>query len=156
MKAAVFWLILALSLLFNVFFAAGYMQARAQAERAKVAASVVRAVANELELNPSQEALFGSLQSALRDEETAFGDALALARQELRQELERPAPDVARVGALASRYDELMQQRQAARAVRFREFVEALSPEQCHRLSRRLHKGQDGPPRRGAARRSKP
>ncbi len=142
------WLVLALSVLFNVFFAVGYVQARAQAAQAAGNGSV-RRVADELGLDEGQRAVLAELRSALREESAFYGDAISLARQEIAQELARPEPDLARVGELVSRGAKLEQERSAAQARRFNEFLGVLSPPQCRALGRSLGRWphrRGGPP----------
>jgi hypothetical protein len=145
MKRNLVWLLLALSVLFNVFFMAGYVQARAAARRAAEAEVLSQRVARELALDEGQQAVFAALRSALREETVAYDGEMALLRQELAAELARQEPDLARVRELVSRGARLEQGRHEARARRFSEFLGTLNPEQCRRLGHRL--GPEG--RRG-------
>ena len=56
------WFVLALSLLFNLFFAAGFVQARAR--QAEAADGVSSLVAKELNLDETQSEVFSRLHSA--------------------------------------------------------------------------------------------
>ncbi len=138
----IFWLNLALSLLFNIFFAAGYMQARAQAERADRSNGIPQLVAEELNLDDAQAALFSRLRSSMKDEAAVIEDAIALGQQELVDELGKETPDLDGVRALVARSADLHQQRRAAGAERFSQFLSALTPEQCRMMSRKLHHGR--------------
>ena len=140
MKTHLVWLVLAVSVLFNLFFAVGFMKARAQARRAEVPRRVVEA----LDLDDTQAAVFASLRSSVQDETAVYGDAVALAQQELVEELGREQPDLERVGAIVTRTLDLDQARRRAGARRFNEFVGVLSPQQCRKLSGEFRQGPRG------------
>ena len=141
------WLILALSLLFNVFFVVGFMQARAQLARVESQNGASRLVADELNLDDEQAAVFGRLRSGLREEMADYRQEIALVQAELVAELANENPDLDRVRALVARKSDLHRQRRLAGSQRFQEFLGLLSPEQCRRLSRRMHHGPPGGPR---------
>ena len=140
MKTHLVWLVLAVSVLFNVFFAVGFMKARDEARRA----DVPRRVADALKLDEKQAAVFASLRSGVQDEIAVYDDTIALAQQELVEELGREQPDLERVGAIVARKVDLDQARRLAGARRFNEFVGVLSPQQCRELSREFRQGPRG------------
>lgn len=146
MKRHLIHLALALSLLFNVFFVVGFMQARAQLARVESTSGVSRLVTDELSLNDAQAAVFSRLRSSLRDEMTIHREALALTQEELVAQLAKAEPDLVRVRELVARKAELHRERRLAGSQRFNEFLGVLSPEQCRAMSRRFHRG---PPGRG-------
>jgi hypothetical protein len=138
-------LALGMSLLFNVFFAIGFIQARAQRERGDDAA--VRLVTEQLRLDEEQEAMYASLRAGMREEADALGGEIELVRAELDQELQRDEPDADRVVAIVQRIAELEGDRRTVGPKCFQDFLTVLDPEQVQRLSRRF------PPPRGRHRR---
>ncbi|MHC4414666.1 MAG: Spy/CpxP family protein refolding chaperone [Planctomycetota bacterium] len=148
MKQHLIWLILALSLLFNLFFTVGFMQARAQVRAADSTEDVSHVVTRELNLDDAQAAVFADLRSSMRDDVAVYDDAIALSRQDLVEELGREEPDLGRVRGIVERNADLHQQRRLAGARRFSEFLGILSPQQCRLLSAKVHGGPRGKGRR--------
>jgi uncharacterized membrane protein len=146
MMRNVLLLALSLSLLFNVFFAVGYLRAREAARTLRPESDVARLAAEELDLDEVQTAVFAELRSAMADERETLTEGIALARQELLSELDRPSPDVDRVQALIEREAEYHRQLRMAAAERMRQFVETLSPEQRRELFRRIDPSRTAPP----------
>ncbi len=130
------WFAFSLSLLFNVFFAAGYMRTRAEA--GNDSARAVGMVAKELDLDDRQAAAFASLRNATDD---VLRPGIALAQQELLAELDRAQPDAGRIRTIVARQTELIEQQRIAGFDRMCEFVQLLNPEQRRRLSHRLRHG---------------
>ncbi len=147
MKSPLVVLGLALSALFNVFFLAGYVQARRMAAAEVVRASdVTERVRGELGLDPAQSALFDDLRHQWREDAEVYRENLALLRQDMVEELDREPRDPARVGDVLEREAELRRQWRFAEAGRFGDFLGALTPEQRRKLMGRLERGG---PRRG-------
>ncbi len=148
MKRNLIWLALAMSVLFNVFFVVGFARARAQLELVESSNGASRVVASELDLNDEQRAVFSTLRASMRDEMAAYRDEIALTQSELAAELGRENPDLDRVRNLVARKADLDRQRQLVAVRRFGEFVDVLTPQQCRRLSSRVHHGPPGAGRR--------
>ncbi|MHC4990907.1 MAG: hypothetical protein ACYTGC_07990, partial [Planctomycetota bacterium] len=134
MKRQLLWLALAMSVLFNVFFAAGYLQARAQA-RVATDDDVATRVAGVLDLDDRQRAAFGEMHRSLNEEAAVLDRGIALTRQELIAELQREQPDLDRLRGIVDREAELHRQRREAGAPYLREFVRLLSRDQRRRLA---------------------
>lgn len=126
--------LLALSVLFNVFFAVGYLQARAEASLAGSPARLEQRVKRELDLDGEQSALFTRLRSGMEEEDALFHQEFAAIQQELTAELARQDPDAERVESILERQDDLRRRRRMAASERFRAFMEVLSPEQRMRF----------------------
>ena len=138
---------LALSLLFNVFFAVGYMRAQAAVRLANGESNgVTRDVARELELDDDQRVVFRELRTRLRQETAIFDDGIASARAELAAEMQQPEPDPIRLDSISHRIAELHGQRDAVKLHTFREFADVLSPEQRQRIMRHMHRRPGGGP----------
>jgi uncharacterized membrane protein len=146
MKRNILLLVLALSLMFNVFFAVGYLRAREVARTISQSPDTARLAAEELDLDEAQRAVFTELRSAMDDERETLREGIALAREELLDELDRPSPDLDRVQTLIDREAEYHRQLRMAAAERMRQFVEMLSPEQRRELFHRIDPRHVGPP----------
>ncbi|MHC5022687.1 MAG: periplasmic heavy metal sensor [Planctomycetota bacterium] len=140
MKRQLTWLALAISVLFNLFFLTGYLQARWQRGSATPAPQTT--VADELSLDSEQAAIFGHLRDGLREDNRVFTERLALVQQELFSELVEPQPDPERMAALIDQDGELRRQMHHSAQERFRAFIGMLSPEQRQQLSRHLDRGR--------------
>lgn len=136
MMRQLLWLALALSLLFNVFFAAGYLKSRAEA--ATTDPTGPTRVVEALGLDGAQAAEFSRLQSEMEEDLAGLDGAMAVARQNLLAELDKQSPDLDRLRVIVNQTAELHQQRRAAGAQRLNDFLGMLSPEQRQRLSRQL------------------
>ena len=150
MKRTVIWLALALSVLFNVFFAAGYMQARTQLKDAESDDHVTQRVANELDLDTQQREAFARLRSSKRASLEPINDEIALLLQDLLDERTQDEPDPNRLGILEGSLQELRRQRHEEQSRRFGEFLGLLSPEQRRMLSHRSRRGHPGRGMRGS------
>ncbi|MHC4109088.1 MAG: periplasmic heavy metal sensor, partial [Planctomycetota bacterium] len=144
MKRNLIWLALAMSVLFNVFFVVGFARARAQLEAVQSSNGASRVVASELNLNDEQRAVFSTLRAGMRDEMASLRDEVTLVQEDLVAELGMENPDLERVRNLVARKADLDRQRQLIAVRRFGEFVDILSPEQCRRLSGKVHHGRRG------------
>lgn len=152
MKRNLLILLLAMSVLFNLFFAAGFVRARSAWKKASVGDPEAVQVARDLNLDEGQRAAFEELRSTMRAEQAMFAESLALVRQELAQELGREQPDLEKVRSIVSRESELISQRRQAETGRFSAFVGLLNPDQCRKLSERF-RGRGpwrGPPAPGS------
>lgn len=171
--------LLAVSVLFNVFFIAGYVRAMKLAGDAAAAGEgggtgatgtgtegsgggavgaaadadeVTRRVAAELGLDASQSAMFMQLHRELREDEQIHRESLALVRQELIDALqtEKIEPSVAR--EIMRREAELHQELKLMAAQRFGQFMATLTPQQREKLQQRLRMQRPGGGRGGERR----
>jgi Spy/CpxP family protein refolding chaperone len=143
------WLLLALSVLFNVFFAAGFLRARAVLERSGASNGVSRQVAAELQLDDTQRRIFSDLRTGLSEELSVYRQSIEQADQKLLEELSRERPDLEQVRAIMESRADLERQQRMASLQRFSEFLGVLSPEQCGKLSSRARRGHRGHRGRG-------
>ncbi len=127
---------LVLSVLFNVFFVAGYLKARAEA-----APDVATAVGRELGLNTTQAALFRQLRETGRADAELYGDSITLVRRELVDQLNSDH-DPDRVAEIVDREADLRRQWRLAEAMRFSDFVGSLEPKQRRALRSRMQRAQ--------------
>ncbi len=121
-----------LSVLFNVFFVAGYLKARAEA-----APDVPAAVSRELGLNTTQAALFKQLRETGRADAELYEDSITLVRRELVDQLNSDH-DPDRVAEIVDREADLRRQWRLAEAMRFSDFVRSLEPQQRRALFSRM------------------
>ncbi len=123
---------LVLSGLFNVFFVAGYLKARAEA-----APDVTAAVGRELGLSTTQAALFKQLRETGRADAELYEDSISLVRRELVDQLNSDH-DPERVAEIVDREADLRRQWRLAEARRFTDFVASLEPQQRRALLSRM------------------
>jgi len=139
MKPNLIFLALVLSLLFNVFFIAGYARARRDAVR-----DVTDVVGRELDLDDAQSALFSQLRAAGHDDAELYRDSISLVRHELVDELDRPDGDARRLAEIVEREADVHRQWKLADASRLAEFIESLTPEQRHAMRLRMRGAGNG------------
>jgi Spy/CpxP family protein refolding chaperone len=144
MKQTIVILALALSLLFNVFFAIGYWRAR---ELAAPQRDVAQLAADELGLDETQAAVFAELRSDMDAERDVLQEGISLTRRELLKELGASSPDLDRVNELIEQEADYHRQLRAAAAERMRQFIELLSPEQREEVLQRISHAHPGHPR---------
>ncbi len=123
---------LVLSGLFNVFFVAGYLKARAEA-----APDVIAAVGSELGLDTTQAALFKQLREIGHADAELYRDSITLVRRELVDQLDSDH-DPQRVAEIVDREADLRRQWRLAEAMRFSDFVASLEPQQRQMLFSRM------------------
>lgn len=133
MKQQLIFFALVLSVLFNVFFVAGYFNARASADP-----DVTDVVGRELGLDTTQAALFKQLRETGRADAELYEDSISLVRRDLVDELNEPDHDPDRLAEIVEHEADLRRQWRLAEASRFADFVESLEPEQRRRLQNRL------------------
>ncbi len=132
MKQSLLLFALVLSGLFNLFFVAGYLKARAQA-----APDVTNAVGRELGLNTTQAALFKQLRETGRADAELYEDSITLVRRELVDQLNSDH-DPDRIAEIVDREADLRRQWRLAEARRFTDFVGSLEPQQRRALLSRM------------------
>ena len=147
LKSGAVLLLLAISLLFNFFFALGLMQARLIAPSAGEVVlteddgtartdEAVRLVGESLELDSAQRDVFASLHRSVMEDRTDVRRSESLLRQQLLEELRRDDIDPQKVRDLVLRQLEADRRHRAFAAQRFAEFLGTLDPEQRHRMRR--------------------
>jgi uncharacterized membrane protein len=133
MKQSLLLFALVLSGLFNVFFVAGYLKARAEA-----APDVTVAVGRELGLDTTQAALFKQLRETGHADAELYKDSITLVRRELVDELNADH-DPERVAEIVDREADLRRQWRQGEAKRFTDFVGSLEPQQRRALHSRMN-----------------
>ncbi len=137
------WLLLmglALSVLFNVFFAAGYI--RATSNTSDIATTTTdgddapqtRQIENELNLTPDQQLAFDEARLAASEDLQAIQDRMTLARQSIIAELQRPDPQLERLMGAVREEAELYGQKRLVEIERLNSFLQTLSPQQSEKL----------------------
>ena len=137
MKTQLILLALALSLVFNIFFLAGYLKSRRQVREA-VETDVPKLVSHELGLDSRQSELFARLHSQGLEDADAYLDGVALLRAQMLDELNRDQQGGERIHEIVEEESELRRHWRHAAANHFHEFVESLTPEQRRGLRTRI------------------
>ena len=141
MKSNLILLALALSLVFNFFFVAGYVQSRSRLARQAADTDVTALVASELGLDTAQSALLARLHLQGREDAEVYQDGVALFRQEMLDELNRDQQDAERLHEIVEQESELRRHWRLSAADHFRDFVESLTPQQRQGLRTRISRG---------------
>lgn len=137
------WFLLALSLLFNVFFAAGYARARSEGDPGGAVASPANDVGHALGLDSRQRAAYSAMREQFDADAADLGSSVALLQRQFMDELQRAEPDLDRLRELATRNAELERERRLIAGSRMRDFVAMLTPEQRRALAGHLGRASE-------------
>lgn len=129
---------LAVSVLFNVFFLAGYVHVRTGFPGPPPSDEVTERVRDQLGLDEAQTALFADLRRDVQEDAEVYDGGIALVRQELAEEWSSGSRDLDRFAAIIDREADLRRRRQLSAASRMIDFSEALTPPQQRDLARTL------------------
>jgi Spy/CpxP family protein refolding chaperone len=135
MKVPLLSALLALSVIFNIFFIAGAMQPNRPEDPV---ASITR-VANELSLDQQQADRLSELRASFREETALVREELHEVHDAIGAEMASESPDGTTLRTLMQREAALIGERRAAAQQHFGHFVELLTPEQRTDLGRRMH-----------------
>jgi Spy/CpxP family protein refolding chaperone len=135
MKIRLLMALLALSLIFNIFFIAGAMR---QQRPGDPIAAITR-VANELSLDEQQAGRLAELRASFREETALVREELHEVHDAIASEMASDSPDGTILRSLMEREASLIAERRQAAQQHFGHFVELLTPEQRHDLGRRMH-----------------
>jgi len=95
------------------------------------------AVFKELNLSPQQEQKIAQQKKQEREQDQALRQKMAAVRSQLKQELDLPVPDKAKVYTLIAEMKELMGKRMEQRVERIFSLKEILTPEQLKLLNQK-------------------
>ncbi|MBT8484208.1 MAG: periplasmic heavy metal sensor [Phycisphaerales bacterium] len=121
-------LLLALSLLFNVFFVVGFVRAQRLADAAQVESASL--VGRELDLDQDQEQEFAELRATMHEQRRVAQEALALVHREIMTEMSKGDLDIDRLETLVDREMEIQREIRMAAIEHLRRFADRLTPEQ--------------------------
>jgi Ca2+-binding EF-hand superfamily protein len=142
---------LAMSLLFNLFFAVGYLKAKRAVELAPpevttvTASDVGQRLVQELDLDEQQVAAYEALRGGLEQEQETYRERLALVQSQLQSELGNSKVDFLRMGQLIEEQTEAAFEMRRAASRQFQTFVAMLTPEQRERVGRVMQRSDRGP-----------
>ena len=126
--------LLALSVIFNVFFVIGAMTHSPEYQSNRRLQRMTR----ELELDARQSDRLAELRTSFGNQNAVLQGDLHHIRMQIAQELDGDAPDLDLVRDLMEQEAELAATRRASAAQHFSDFIDLLSPPQRHALGRRL------------------
>ncbi len=138
MKFRLLVVLLALSLIFNVFFLIGALR---HPPRRSPMAELTR-VANQLRLDDRQAERFGELRQDFREEVGILSEELHQVRQAIRETLASDAVDSELLDELMATESTLIAKRRQLATGHFGRFVDLLTPEQRSELGTQLHGGR--------------
>jgi len=93
------------------------------------------AVFKELNLSPAQQQKIADQKNQEKEQSQALRQKMALVRSQLKQELDQPTPDKAKVYSLIGEMKELIGKRMGQRVERIFSLKEILTPEQFQLLN---------------------
>ena len=128
--------LLALSLIFNVFFVIGAMSQSPE----QVSQRRFQQMARELDLDPRQSDRLIELRKSLADQNAVLKEDIRRIRAQIAQELDRTTPDLELVRSLIEQEAAFTATCRASAAQHCGDFIDLLTPEQRHALGRRLAK----------------
>jgi len=131
------WVLFGLSAVFNFTFAGGLLTAEPEPDESDGQAAVEQ-VAEELGLDETQQERFAKLRDESREAVEKLSQAIALARQEVYDEVHGDSPDDERIAELETELAELHAKMQRVRMDHFHRFLDTLSPEQRHKIIGRM------------------
>lgn len=139
------WILLMLSIAFNVTFMGGFFHARTVADSSSTEQPdedvVANKVADEMGLSADQRNKFMSLRTEMEGKLRDLHEAIELAHEEWLAETSKPSPDPE---AVAAAQEELTRLQMESRKLRFsslQQFMGILTPEQRKRASERMGRG---------------
>ena len=137
MKIRILIALLALSLIFNIFFVAGAIQHKRLRPTGPVA-NITR-IANELGLDKQQADRLKEIRASYRADTEIIRDELRETHDAIGAEMASDTPDGSALRTLMQRESTLIAQRRKAGQQHFEHFVDLLTPEQRHDLGQRMH-----------------
>lgn len=135
MTVRILGILLALSVVFNVFFLVGQIKESATAE--SMPRRLVQ-VAHELGLDGDQAGRLDELRDSFKEQTADLSRRLRDTREAIAIELDGESPDIDRVRELMIQESELIAVRRTRAFEHFGAFVDLLTPEQRRDLGRRL------------------
>lgn len=156
MSVRVLFILLVISLVFNVAVLIGFIKTRSTATPATHKPQPqsqpmvpegkpwLDRVARELRLDANQRAAVEGLQKRQQQQNSIFGDSVVVVRQDLQEEVRKAEPDLERVRALVDQEADLVRQRRLAEAELYGEFVGLLTEEQRQHMRDRAMPREDG------------
>lgn len=145
MKTRILIALLALSVIFNIFFIAGAIQNNRPRPNDRVA-NIMR-VASELGLDTQQTDRLQELRASYQADTEIIRGELHEIRDAIGAEMASDTPDGSALRTLMQRESTLLDQRRDAAQQHFAHFVDLLTPEQRHELGRRMHPAHAHGPR---------
>jgi Spy/CpxP family protein refolding chaperone len=139
------WILLMLSIAFNVTFMGGFFHARTVADSSLPEQAdedvVADKVADEMGLSAEQRTKFLSLRHEMEGTLRDLHEAIELAHEEWLAETSKPSPDPEAVAAAQDELTRLQMESRKLRFSSFQQFMGILTPEQRRRASERMGRG---------------
>ncbi len=134
MRAKLPWILLALSLVLNVFAIGGFIYGKRLAEHRMGGRSPIVAALHKLDLNGPQKAALEKLRQELRDDSNDIRDEMRPLRRELLTEMTKATPDFAAADAKIDTLGDIQSKKYKAMLRSVNEFYQTLTPEQRQAL----------------------
>lgn len=140
MTAKLPWILLALSLLFNFFFAGGFLHARDEWQPPETETEAVDLVSDRLELDEDQRRTLAELRRDAHERARRIRESIAQARQELWADINGGTVDRDRLNEVIEFEAEQRRQLKLLAGEHFRRFLGVLRPEQRRKMGQLLRR----------------
>ncbi|MGE0657979.1 MAG: Spy/CpxP family protein refolding chaperone [Reyranellaceae bacterium] len=134
MRAKLPWILLALSLVLNVFAIGGFIYGKRLAEHRMGSRSPIVAALHELDLDGPQKGALEKLREELRADSNDIRDEMRPLRRELLAEMTKATPDFAAADAKIDTLGDIQSKKYKAMLRSVNEFYQTLTPEQRQAL----------------------
>ena len=130
MRAKLPWILLAISVVLNIFAVGGFIYAKRATETRIMNRSPVMMAARQLDLTDPQKQAFEKMRADIRKSSSDIRDEMRPLRRELLTELAKPQPDFAMVDRKIDDLGDVQGKKFKAMVRSVHEFQQALTPEQ--------------------------
>lgn len=130
MRAKLPWILLAVSIVLNIFVIGGFVYTKRVAESRMMDRSPIMAAARELNLSGPQKEAFEKMRADIRKSSSDIRNEARPLRRELLGELAKPQPDFAAVDRKIDDLGDVQGKKYKAMVRSVHEFQQSLTPEQ--------------------------
>lgn len=138
MRAKLPWILLALSVVLNIFVVGGVIYGKRAAEHRMGGRSPIVAALREMDLEGPQKAALEKLRDELRQSSDDIRDEMRPLRRGLLREMVKPNPDFAAADADIDRLGDIQSKKYKAMVRSVHEFHQSLTPEQREAFARAI------------------
>lgn len=150
MRTKLPWILLAISMVLNVFAVGGFIYAKQRGDGRMMRHSVIMESTGDLNLTAAQKDAFEKMRNDIRKSSSDIRDEMRPLRRELLSELAKPQPDFSAVDRKIDDLGDVQGKRFKAMVRAVHEFQQTLSPEQQEKFRKNI---RDNSSRRGERRR---
>lgn len=130
MRTKLPWILLAISVVLNVFVVGGFFYAKGRSEARMMDRSPIMAAVRDLDLTGPQKQALEKMRADIRKSSSDIRDEMRPLRRELLTELAKPQPDFTQVDRRIDDLGDVQSKRFKAMVRAVHEFQQTLTPEQ--------------------------